>query len=114
MNYLPEYLGTSSVLAVTLLDELLRQQAAAGVQQQQQPGRQWQGDPRLRLAGTLAHEASTGHCKGMLPLPAPAHCGSPCCLVACLQQAVARPLLHAHLPAPTQVNSACLLAACRS
>lgn len=55
MHHLPGYAGTSAVLAVTLLDELLAQQAqqAQDVQQAQQARQAQQG---LRLVGTLAHE----------------------------------------------------------
>lgn len=55
MHHLPGYAGTSAVLAVTLLDELLAQQAqqAQDVQQAQHARQAQQG---LRLVGTLAHE----------------------------------------------------------
>ena len=52
MRHLPGYAGTSSVLAVTLLDELLRQQAPQAAGQRQAPS--------LRLVGTLAHEVRLG------------------------------------------------------
>ena len=54
MRHLPGYSGTSSVMAVTLLDELLAQQPQQG--QQAQVAQQAQQLPSLRLVGTLAHE----------------------------------------------------------
>ncbi len=61
MNYLPGYAGTSSVLAVVLLDRLINEQRQMqqGLHAQHaQHEQQWQATPDLKLVGTLAHEVS--------------------------------------------------------
>lgn len=69
IHHLPGYAGTSSVLAVVVLERLLREQRQLQQcqQQQEQQQQQWQhqdqreqqqgqGNTDLRLVGTLAHE----------------------------------------------------------